>query len=48
MVFRDTGLPFGLDHPYVRRGATVGYDPQAHQAALKAVKDFLTSTFNRP
>ncbi len=48
MVFRDTGQPFGLDHPCVRRGATIGYDPQAHQVALKAVKDFLASTFNRP
>lgn len=48
MVFRDTGQPFGPDHPCVGRGATVGYDPQAQQAALKAVTDFLTSTFNRP
>ena len=48
MVFRDTGQPFGLTHPCIRGGATIGYDAQAHQAALKAVKEFLAATFKGP
>jgi dienelactone hydrolase len=47
MVFRDTGQPFGLDHPCVRRGATIGYDAAAYQASLKAVKELLASTFGQ-
>ena len=52
MVFRDTGQPFGLTHPCIRGGATIGYDAQAHQAALRAalraVKEFLAATFKGP
>ena len=44
MVFRDTGQPFAAGHACVRRGATIGYDPEAHRLALDAVKAFLTST----
>jgi dienelactone hydrolase len=43
MVFRDTGQPFAAGHPCVRRGATIGYDPEAHRLALDAVKAFLAS-----
>jgi dienelactone hydrolase len=38
MVFRATGQPFAAGHPRVRRGATIGHDPQAHRLALDAVK----------
>jgi dienelactone hydrolase len=37
----DTGKPFTWNDACVTRGATVGYDLHARQAALKAVKDFL-------
>jgi len=40
-----TGQPFSLDDPCIERGATVGYDPDAHQKALKAVKEALTTLF---
>jgi dienelactone hydrolase len=40
-----TGQPFSLDDPCIERGATVGYDPEAHQKALKAVKEMLSAVF---
>jgi dienelactone hydrolase len=45
VVNRDTGRPFAYDDPCVERGATVGYNPQAHAETIKAVKAFLASTF---
>ncbi len=40
----ETGQPFSWSDTCVQRGATVGYDPRAHAEAVKAVKEFLTST----
>ena len=44
--YRLTAHPFRLGAPCLERGITVAYHAQAHRAALKAVKDFLTMTFN--
>ena len=44
--YRLTARPFRLGAPCLERGITVAYHAQAHRAALKAVKDFLTMTFN--
>jgi len=41
----ETGKPFSRSDTCVTRGATVGYDPRAHAEAVKAVKEFLRSTF---
>ena len=43
MVFRDKGQPFAAGHLWVRRGATIGYDPETRRLALDAVKAFLAS-----
>jgi dienelactone hydrolase len=40
-----TGQPFSMNDPCIERGATVGYDPAAHQKALKAVKESLRAIF---
>ena len=40
-----TGKPFTLDDPCVERGVFVAYDAAAHQATVKAVKEFLLATF---
>jgi len=47
-VFVDdaTGQPFSGREACVTRGATVGYDPRAHRAAIGMVKEFLTARFN--
>lgn len=37
--------PFTWDDPCLERGATVGYQLQAHSEAVKAVKQFLTVRF---
>jgi hypothetical protein len=44
-VNRQTGQPFTLDDPCVERGATVAYSAPAHTAAIKDVKEFLTTVF---
>ncbi len=41
----ETGQSFSSKDTCVTRGATVGYNAQAHAEAVKAVKGFLTSTF---
>jgi len=46
LIHRDTAQPFRLDDPCLERGTTIAYNAQAHRAALKAVKDFLTMTFH--
>ena len=43
VVNSETGKPFTLDDPCITRGASIGYDAQAHAAATKAVKEFLSS-----
>ena len=45
LINLDTGKTFSSKDACVTRGATVGYDPSAHADALKAVRLFLTSTF---
>ena len=45
LVNLDTGKPFTQKDACVTRGATVGYDPSAHAEVVKAVREFLTSTF---
>jgi dienelactone hydrolase len=45
IINMDTGKPASGSDPCVKRGATVGYDPPAHEAALKSVKEFLSATF---
>ena len=41
----DTGKPFGRDDECAERGATVGYNAQAHAAAINDVKSFLREVF---
>jgi dienelactone hydrolase len=41
----DTGQPFSRSDACVTRGATVGYDPHGHAESVKAVKEFLKSTW---
>jgi dienelactone hydrolase len=45
IINRETGKPFSFADACVQRGATLGYDPRAHAEAVKAVKEFLRSTF---
>jgi dienelactone hydrolase len=45
MVNRETGQPFTYRDACIERGATIGYHPQAHAEAVKAVKAFVTATF---
>jgi dienelactone hydrolase len=45
VVNARTGQPFSMNDPCIERGATVGYDPEAHQKALKAVKEMLSAAF---
>lgn len=40
-----TGQPYTLEDACVEKGPQVAYNPAAHQATLKAVKEFLTATF---
>jgi len=40
-----TGNPFNPAAPCTERGAHIGYNAAAHQATVKAVKEFLTATF---
>jgi dienelactone hydrolase len=46
IVNRETGQPFTFADASIERGATVGFDPQAAQEAIKAVEQFLTSLWN--
>jgi dienelactone hydrolase len=46
LINYQTAQPFSLNDPCIERGATVAYNAQAHSEALKAVKDFLTMSFN--
>jgi hypothetical protein len=34
-----------MNDPRIERGATVGYDPEAHQKAQRAVKEVLSAVF---
>jgi dienelactone hydrolase len=45
IINMDTGKPANASDPCVKRGASVGYNPEAHEAALKSVKEFLSATF---
>jgi len=40
-----TGSRYDLNDPCVEKGPQVAYNAAAHQATVKAVKDFLTATF---
>jgi dienelactone hydrolase len=40
-----TGGPFNPAAPCIERGAHIAYNAAAHQATVKAVKEFLTATF---
>jgi dienelactone hydrolase len=41
----QTGQPYSLGDPCVERGTQVVYNPSAHQATVKAVREFLATTF---
>ena len=41
-----TGTPFTLADPCMVRGTQLVYNAAAHQATVRAVKEFLTATFN--
>ena len=43
VINRETGKPFTFDDPCIDRGASVGYDANAHAEATRAVKEFLIS-----
>lgn len=40
-----TGQPYSLEDPCVARGAHIGYNAAARQATVRAVQEFLTTTF---
>jgi hypothetical protein len=40
-----TGKPYDLNDPCVKKGPQVAYNAAAHQATVRAVKEFLTATF---
>ena len=48
VINAETRVPFKFDDPCMTRGASIGYDAQAHAAATQAVKEFLTSLWNLP
>jgi hypothetical protein len=41
----ETGAIYTLADSCVERGAHVGYNQAAHDATVKAVREFLTTTF---
>jgi hypothetical protein len=41
-----TGTPFTLADPCMVRETQLVYNAAAHQATVRAVKEFLTATFN--
>ena len=45
IINTGTGKPFGYRDTCVRLGPTLGYHPEAHAAAVKAVKDELAAVF---
>ena len=46
IVNAETGEPWNFNDPCMTRGASIGYNAQAHAAATQAVKEFLTSLWN--
>jgi len=48
MVVARTGEPFTWTHSCVKRGATIGYHPDAHRQAIADVKAFLRSALRLP
>jgi acetyl esterase/lipase len=40
-----TGKPYDLNDPCVEKGPQVAYNAAAHQATVRAVKEFLVATF---
>ena len=46
IINRQTKQAFSVADPCIERGVTVAYNAQAHSAALKAVKDLLTTAFH--
>jgi dienelactone hydrolase len=45
IINADTKAPFTMEDPCVVRGPTIAYNAEAHSASVKAVKDFLRTTF---
>ena len=45
IINSDTKLPFTMEDPCVLRGPTLAYNAEAHGASVKAVRDFLRTTF---
>jgi dienelactone hydrolase len=45
MIVRGTERVFTLTDPCVERGVTIGYNAQAHSEAIRAVEQFLRTTF---
>ena len=43
-----TGKPFDLNDPCVEKGPQVAYHRAAREATIKAVKEFLVTTFRIP
>lgn len=48
IVNAKSGRPYDLNDPCVERGTQVAYHPGAHQATVKAIKEFLVATFRIP
>jgi dienelactone hydrolase len=46
IINSQTRQPYTFRDPSMERGATIGYSAEAHGKAIKAVKEFLTATFN--
>ena len=45
IINAKSGNPFTLEDPCMEKGAQVAYNAAAHQATVKAVKEFLTERF---
>jgi hypothetical protein len=45
IINAKSGNPFTLEDPCMEKGPQVAYNAAAHQATVKAVKEFLTVTF---
>ena len=43
-----TGKPYYLNDPCVEKGPQIAYNPAAHEATIRAVKEFLVTTFRIP
>jgi dienelactone hydrolase len=46
IIVGESGPPFSLTHPCVERGATIGYNPEAHRRALADVTSFLRAVLH--